>query len=54
MAARRSGRAVQMADILRLKAIPCQLELWGHDVDHDWPWWRRMLDHYLGQFTGAA
>ena len=41
------GRAVQMADILRIKGIPCQLELWGHDVDHDWPWWRKMLDYYL-------
>ncbi|HYF66330.1 MAG TPA: alpha/beta hydrolase-fold protein [Herpetosiphonaceae bacterium] len=48
------GRSVQMADILRLQGIPCQLELWGHDVDHDWPWWRRMLDHYLGQFAAAG
>jgi esterase/lipase superfamily enzyme len=43
------GRSVQMAEILRSKGIPCTLDLWGHDVAHDWPWWRRMLDYYLGK-----
>lgn len=23
------------------------LDMWGHDVDHDWPWWRKMLPYYL-------
>ena len=27
--------------------IPHTLDLWGHDVNHDWPWWRKMLPHYL-------
>lgn len=45
------GRSVQMADILGNKSIPVQLDLWGQDVDHDWPWWRKMLDYYLGQLT---
>ncbi|MBA3471454.1 MAG: alpha/beta fold hydrolase [Herpetosiphonaceae bacterium] len=45
------GRSVQMADILGNKNIPVQLDLWGQDVDHDWPWWRKMLDYYLGQLT---
>ena len=48
------GRSVQMADILRGKSIPCTLDLWGHDVAHDWPWWRRMLDYYLGKIISAA
>lgn len=30
------------------KGIWNNLDLWGHDVNHDWPWWRRMLDHYIG------
>lgn len=29
------------------KGIPNNLDLWGHDVNHDWPWWRQMLPHYL-------
>lgn len=33
----------RLADVLRAKGIPHQLDLWGHDVNHDWPWWRKML-----------
>lgn len=33
--------------ILAAKGIPAIVDYWGHDVDHDWPWWRRMLPHYL-------
>jgi len=29
------------------KEIPAIVDYWGHDVDHDWPWGRRMLPHYL-------
>lgn len=28
------------------------LDLWGHDVPHDWPTWRSMLDHYIGARLG--
>ena len=28
------------------------LDLWGHDVSHDWPWWRQMLPLYLGEKVG--
>ena len=34
--------------ILASRSIPHTLDLWGHDVNHDWPWWRRMLPHYVG------
>ncbi|MDQ3135476.1 MAG: alpha/beta hydrolase-fold protein [Acidobacteriota bacterium] len=42
-------RSRQLAAVLGAKGIPHHLDLWGHDVDHDWPWWRKMLDHYLGR-----
>lgn len=29
------------------KGIPHLLEMWGHDVNHDWPWWRRMLPYFI-------
>jgi esterase/lipase superfamily enzyme len=32
---------------LRAKEIPAIVDYWGHDVNHDWPWWRVMLPHYL-------
>jgi len=29
------------------KNLPCQLDVWGDDTGHDWPWWQRMLQTYL-------
>ena len=40
----------QLAGLLQDKAIPCELDLWGHDVAHDWPWWQRQLAHHLPRF----
>ncbi|MBV9957304.1 MAG: esterase family protein [Acidobacteria bacterium] len=42
-------RSRDLSGILSAKGIPHKLELWGHDVNHDWPWWRRMLPYYLGR-----
>jgi esterase/lipase superfamily enzyme len=43
-------RSRDLSGVLHSKGIPHLLELWGHDVNHDWPWWRKMLPHYLGRF----
>lgn len=45
-------RSRQLSALLNAKGIPNVLDLWGHDVDHDWPWWRKMLPYYLGRFCG--
>jgi len=45
-------RSRQLSALLNAKGIPHTLDLWGHDVDHDWPWWRKMLPHYLNKFFG--
>lgn len=37
----------RFAAILEQKGIPYWLDVWGHDVDHDWPWWRKMLPYYV-------
>lgn len=37
----------RFSEILHRKAIPHTLDLWGTDVNHDWPWWRRMLPHWV-------
>ena len=29
------------------KGVKVNLDLWGQDVKHDWPWWNWMLNHYL-------
>ena len=36
--------------VLHSKGIHGQIEYWGHDVDHDWPWWFRMCQVYVPQF----
>ena len=41
----------RMADVLGGKGIPNRVDPWGHEYDHDWPTWRQMLPHYLGQVT---
>ncbi len=40
----------RMADILKSKSINHQRDLWGHDVDHNWTWWRRQARQHLGDF----
>ena len=36
--------------VLREKGIHAQVDYWGYDVDHDWPWWYKMVEHYAPQF----
>ena len=43
-------RSREFSNLLHSKAIPHLLEIWGHDVNHDWVWWRKMLPFYLGKF----
>jgi esterase/lipase superfamily enzyme len=40
-------RSRELSNILRSKGIPHTLDVWGYDVDHDWPWWRKMLPYWL-------
>ena len=40
-------RSVELSRILSSRFIPHHLDLWGHDVPHDWPTWRAMLPHVL-------
>jgi len=43
-------RSIEFSALLHMRGIPHILDLWGHDVNHDWVWWRRMLPYYLGKF----
>jgi esterase/lipase superfamily enzyme len=40
----------RMAGLLGERGIRCELDLWGHDVPHDWPSWRAQLAHQLPRF----
>lgn len=37
----------EMQKVLHEKGIYGTFDYWGHDVDHDWPWWRKMMPHQL-------
>ena len=44
-------RSRALSDILNAKGIPHTLDLWGPDVDHDWPWWRKQIIYYMEALT---
>lgn len=36
-----------LKNILEAKRIPAWIDVWGHDVNHDWPWWRKKMSYFL-------
>jgi esterase/lipase superfamily enzyme len=40
----------RFAALLAERSIRHELDLWGHDVPHDWPSWRAQLAHHLPRF----
>jgi esterase/lipase superfamily enzyme len=40
----------RFAAILGEKGIRHELDLWGHDIAHDWPSWRAQIAHHLPRF----
>ena len=40
----------RLAGLLGEKGIRHELDLWGHDVPHDWPSWRAQIAHHLPRF----
>lgn len=37
----------RLAAAMRSKGLPVQLDVWGDNARHDWPWWQRMAHVYL-------
>lgn len=42
-------RALQA--VLAAKKVPAWFDYWGHDVSHDWPWWRLQMPYFLGHMN---
>ena len=46
-----------LADTLALKKVleeiqvPAWIDIWGLDVNHDWPWWRKMAPYFFDKVT---
>ena len=43
------SRALKL--ILDDKDIPNWVDFWGFDVNHDWPWWQKMLPYFLDHLS---
>ncbi len=41
-----------LAEILNFKGIPHHGDIWGHDVSHDWIWWKRQALMHLNKTFG--
>jgi len=41
----------RLSHALQRKGIDHWCDIWGHDVDHDWPWWRKQIHYFLGQLV---
>ena len=44
---------VSLAQALGHKGVPHELDLWGHDVSHEWHWWRRQVVHHVARRFGG-
>jgi len=38
--------------VCKQKGIAARFEYWGFDVDHNWPWWFKMVELYVPQILG--
>ena len=38
--------------IFEAKNIPIWVDLWGHDVNHDWNWWYKQTAYYMPYVLG--
>jgi esterase/lipase superfamily enzyme len=41
----------RFGSLLAAKGIRHEVDLWGHNVPHDWPAWRRQITHHLARFV---
>lgn len=39
----------RLAQVCYEKGIHVQVDFWGYDVNHDWDWWYKQVDHYVPQ-----
>jgi len=37
--------------VLRAKNIPAWVDYWGHDVAHDWVWWKKQIRYFIEKIS---
>jgi esterase/lipase superfamily enzyme len=43
------GDIKPLKKILQHKGIPAWIDLWGFDVNHDWPWWLKQFPFFINE-----
>jgi len=38
---------IRLRDIFAEKGINIWVDLWGYDVNHDWPWWHKQVAYFV-------
>jgi esterase/lipase superfamily enzyme len=44
-----SGPTYRLAEVLSSRGIPHAVDDWGPEGGHDWPYWKRQMDLYIGR-----
>jgi esterase/lipase superfamily enzyme len=44
-----SGPTWRLSEVLRSRGIPHTVDDWGPDGGHDWPYWKRQMNEYIGR-----
>jgi esterase/lipase superfamily enzyme len=42
----------RLADLFVEKSISHERDIWGHEVEHHWYWWRKQIIHHFGKTFG--
>lgn len=42
----------KLGNIFKAKSVDAWIDFWGHDVNHDWPWWYKQMNYFLGKLAG--
>ena len=44
-----SGPSYRLAEVIRARGLSCAVDDWGPDGGHDWPYWKKQMDQYVGR-----
>ncbi len=44
--------SLRLKELCAEKGINVWVDVWGHDVNHDWPWWHKMVPYFVPKLLG--
>jgi len=44
----------ELKRIFEEKGINIWVDVWGHDVYHDWPWWHKQVAYFMPKLMGQG